>query len=89
VPAHDPVMARQGDTYYLYCTGNGISVWSSKDRLNWKREKPVFDASPAWAVEAVPGFKGHIWAPDISYFKGTYYLYYSVSAFGKILPVSG
>ena len=48
----------------------------------WKREKPVFDTLP-WAVQAVKGFTNHIWAPDISFYKGKYYLYYSVSAFGK------
>lgn len=48
----------------------------------WKREKPVFDTLP-WAVQAVKGFTNHIWAPDISFYKGQYYLYYSVSAFGK------
>jgi len=53
------------------------------DMKNWKKEKPVFDIPPAWAVETVAGFKGHIWAPDISFYKGQYYLYYSVSAFGK------
>jgi arabinan endo-1,5-alpha-L-arabinosidase len=58
-------------------------MWSSPDRVNWKREKPVFDQPPAWAVEAVPGFKGHIWAPDIFYHQDQYYLFYSVSAFGK------
>jgi len=31
----------------------------------------------------VPGFKNHIWAPDISYYNGQYYLYYAISAFGK------
>jgi arabinan endo-1,5-alpha-L-arabinosidase len=31
----------------------------------------------------VPGFKGHVWAPDISQHDGRYYLYYSISAFGK------
>jgi arabinan endo-1,5-alpha-L-arabinosidase len=31
----------------------------------------------------VPTFRGHIWAPDISYFDGKYFLYYAVSAFGK------
>jgi arabinan endo-1,5-alpha-L-arabinosidase len=61
----------------------GISVYSSTDRQTWQKERPVFDAAPAWAVEAIPGFKGHIWAPDISYHNGEYYLYYSVSAFGK------
>jgi arabinan endo-1,5-alpha-L-arabinosidase len=83
ISAHDPVMAKQGDTYYLFCTGRGITIWSSKDLKTWKSEKPVFDAAPEWAVQAVPTFRNHIWAPDISYYKGKYYLYYSVSAFGK------
>jgi arabinan endo-1,5-alpha-L-arabinosidase len=48
-----------------------------------KQQKPVFDKAPEWAVKAIPGFRGHIWAPDISYHNGEYYLYYSVSAFGK------
>jgi arabinan endo-1,5-alpha-L-arabinosidase len=83
ISVHDPVMAKEGDTYYVFCTGQGIDIWSSKDMKNWKREKPVFAEAPNWAINAVPGFKGHIWAPDISYYKGTYYLYYAVSAFGK------
>lgn len=83
IPVHDPVIIRQNDTYYIFCTGRGISVWSSKDMKNWQREKPVFSEPPAWAVKAVDGFRGHIWAPDISFFNGEYYLYYSVSAFGK------
>jgi len=80
---HDPVIIQQNDTYYVFCTGMGISVFSSPDMKNWKSEKPVFAYAPQWAVEAIPTFKGHIWAPDISYFNGEYYLYYSVSAFGK------
>ena len=83
ISVHDPVMIRQDGTYYLFATGMGISVWSSKDMKTWKREKSVFSSPPAWAVEAVPTFRGHIWAPDISFFDGKYYLYYSVSAFGK------
>ncbi|HOV71432.1 MAG TPA: family 43 glycosylhydrolase, partial [Dysgonamonadaceae bacterium] len=57
--------------------------WSSPDMVNWKKEQPVFARPPQWAVEAVPGFNGHIWAPDISFFNNEYYLYYSVSTFGK------
>jgi arabinan endo-1,5-alpha-L-arabinosidase len=83
IRVHDPVLAKHGDTYYLFCTGMGISMFSSKDLKQWKKEAPVFDSPPTWAVAAVPGFKGHIWAPDISYNNGEYYLYYSVSAFGK------
>lgn len=80
---HDPVMIREGDTYYMFTTGWGISVFSSSDRKTWKREKPVFEEAPAWAVEAVPDFRGHVWAPDIAHYRGQYYLYYSVSSFGK------
>jgi len=83
IPAHDPVMIKQDSIYYMFCTGFGISVYSSKDMKSWQREKAVFDKAPDWAVKAIPGFKGHIWAPDISYHNGMYYLYYAVSAFGK------
>lgn len=83
ISVHDPVMAKHNNTYYIFCTGRGIGVWSSTDMKEWKREQPVFSEPPKWAVEAVAGFRGHIWAPDISFFKGKYYLYYSVSAFGK------
>jgi arabinan endo-1,5-alpha-L-arabinosidase len=80
---HDPVMIKQDDTYFLFATGNGVSVFSSKDMKTWKKQKSVFDFGPEWAMKAVEGFKGHIWAPDINYINGKYYLYYSVSAFGK------
>jgi arabinan endo-1,5-alpha-L-arabinosidase len=83
IRVHDPVMAREGDTYYLFCTGMGISVFSSKDMVNWKSEKPVFEKAPEWAVKTIQQFKGHIWAPDITFQNGLYHLYYSVSAFGK------
>ncbi|GAA4377433.1 arabinan endo-1,5-alpha-L-arabinosidase [Hymenobacter koreensis] len=84
IPAHDPVLIRQNGTYYMFGTGKGITVWSSRDRQTWKPEKPVFASAPAWAVQAVPGFRdNHIWAPDISYHDGLYYLFYSISAFGK------
>ena len=83
IPVHDPVMIKQDSVYYLFCTGMGISMWSSMNKVDWKKEKPVFTQPPAWAVKAIPTYRGHTWAPDISYHNGQYYLYYSVSAFGK------
>jgi len=85
VPVHDPVMIREGDTYYLFTTGRGISVWSSPDMVDWNRLPPVHETSPTWADDVVPGFgpRGNIWAPDITYRDGLYYLYYSISAFGR------
>lgn len=83
IRVHDPVMIKQDSMYYLFCTGWGISVYSSKDMEYWNREERVFEETPAWALEAVEGFRGHIWAPDIAYYNGKYYLYYSISSFGK------
>src|SRR6476619_7281486 len=83
ISVHDPVIIRQDSTYYIFCTGFGISVFSSTDMKNWKKEKAVFDTAPQWAVKEIPGFRGHIWAPDIIYHNGQYYLYYAVSAIGK------
>ncbi len=80
---HDPVMIRQDSTYYIFCTGWGINAFSSTDMKHWRRQSPVFAKAPAWAVQAIPDFKGHIWAPDISFHNGQFYLYYAVSAFGK------
>lgn len=80
---HDPVLTKEKGSYYLFATGQGITVMSSKDLKNWKPEAPVFAQAPEWAVKAVPTFTGHIWAPDIAYHNGKYLLYYSISAFGK------
>lgn len=83
IGVHDPVMIKQGDTYYLYCTGWGITVYSTKDLKEWKKEERVFAKPPQWAQETVTDFSGHIWAPDISLYDGKYYLYYSISSFAK------
>ena len=83
VEAHDPVLAKEGDTYYLYHTGRGVRVKSSQDLVSWKEEAPVFAQTPAWVAEMLPKFDGHIWAPDIFRHNGVFYLYYSVSAFGR------
>ena len=77
---HDPVMAKDGDTYYVFSTGDGISVMSSKDLIKWKEEEPVFPSVPEWTKSALPGFGNHIWAPDIIFHEGEYHLFYSCNA---------
>jgi arabinan endo-1,5-alpha-L-arabinosidase len=84
VSVHDPAMIKEGDTYYLFSTGPGITFYSSTDMLNWHPEGRVFPGEPAWARAVAPGFNDHIWAPDIQYHDGKYYLYYAVSGFGKL-----
>lgn len=80
---HDPVIIKQDSVYYLFSTGWGISKFSSTDLMNWAKEKPIFETPPTWAIETVKGFKGHIWAPDILFYRDKYYLFYSISTFGK------
>ena len=89
-PAHDPVMIKQDDIYYLFTTGG--SVASSTDMQNWKREYNVFEKAPEWITqEIIPNFRGGggYWAPDIQLVNGTYYLFYSFSAFAKNTSVIG
>ncbi|MEX0646729.1 MAG: arabinan endo-1,5-alpha-L-arabinosidase [Balneolaceae bacterium] len=83
IRVHDPTIIQQDDMYYIFNTGRGISSWSSPDMENWKRLDPVFISAPEWTNDVVDGFRNHIWAPSIIEHDGTYYLYYSISAFGK------
>ncbi len=80
---HDPVIIKQDDTYYVYCTGARIPTRSSKDLFEWKRVKPsaLLD-TPKWVRDYLPNVTD-LWAPDISFFNGKYYMYYSASTFGS------
>ena len=80
---HDPCVIKQGDTYYIFSTGPGVPIRRSKDLIHWEMAGRVFSADvPKWAVDEIPGSTS-LWAPDIAYLNGRYYLYYSVSTFGK------
>jgi arabinan endo-1,5-alpha-L-arabinosidase len=83
---HDPSIAHEGSTYYVFATTSKPSdgqfpVRCSNDLLAWKLCGHVFDSIPAWIHEASPTTR-ELWAPDISYFRGKYHLYYAYSAFG-------
>jgi len=83
---HDPVIAKEGDTYYLFCTGGRagegiIPVRTSKDMRKWTFAGYALKDLPEWAKKEVPKAR-NAWAPDISYFNGKFHLYYSISSFG-------
>lgn len=86
---HDPVMIKAGSTYYIFATGNGVSVKTSTDRITWKNAGRAFATAPAWHVQEVPGATASLWAPDISFRDGKYWLYYSVSTFGSRVSAIG
>jgi beta-xylosidase len=74
----DPSIRLFGDTYYIYPTSDkpnwqttDFSVWSSKNLVEWKKERMILDVANdlKWAkVEA--------WAPDVIERNGTYYMYF-------------
>jgi len=49
---HDPVLAKEGDTYYLYCTGMGIDAFSSTDLKKWEKLAPCVKELPQVIIEA-------------------------------------
>ncbi len=90
---HDPVIIKEGDTYHVFGSGgwNGrpqISWRTSTDLIHWRDNGDPFDELPKWAFDAVPGAES-MWAPDISYYNGLFYLYYSVSTGGSMRSVTG
>ncbi len=84
VYVHDPVMAYEDGRYYLFATGEGIAHMESADRKTWTvhREGILTDV-PAWTHDSVPGFKSHVWAPDVIRYHGKWWLAYSCSTFGR------
>ena len=91
---HDPSIVRQGTTYYSFSTDPGaptsafLVMRCSSDHVQWKICGQVFDQIPAWVKTQVPGVV-NLWAPDISFFNGTYHLYYAGSTFGSNTSVIG
>lgn len=78
---HDPVMIKQDSLYYLFMTHGGVA--KSSDLENWTRIEPL-PRNLEWVTDdIIPGYRGGFWAPDIQFYDGLYYLYYSPSAFGK------
>src|SRR5208282_603955 len=85
---HDPSIAKDGDTWYLFGTANGpdrkgeLPIRCSQDLHHWRLCGSVFEKIPDWITQTSPATK-ELWAPDISYFHGEFHLYYAFSVFGK------
>jgi hypothetical protein len=89
---HDPgTLIKNGNSYFIYGDGQGISALTSTDLRNWTAASTVFPANnpPAWTTNNIAGFTGYFWAPDIAYFNGQYNLYYACSQWGTINSAIG
>ena len=60
---------------------------SSDDLEHWRFEGRVLEQTPQWALDK--GFSGMPWAPDVQYYNGQYYVYYSYSLFGRNVSAIG
>jgi arabinan endo-1,5-alpha-L-arabinosidase len=91
---HDPSMIKQGHVYYLFSTGDAtvaggnIQIRTSTDLKHWKYTGTVFQDIPRWVAGQVDGVTS-LWAPDISYYGGSYHLNYAASTFGSNNSVIG
>jgi arabinan endo-1,5-alpha-L-arabinosidase len=94
VMLRDPSMIKLANgTYYAFSTSlnapyKGLEMRSSPDRIHFSNAGFVFKTLPAW-TNAYDGNTGDMWAPDISYHNGKYWLYYAVSTFGSEVSAIG
>jgi arabinan endo-1,5-alpha-L-arabinosidase len=86
----DPSIIYSNDGYwYMYCTtdplngndktGNNfnfrlIPILRSSDLVNWTYEGDAFSERPGWVAD-----DAGLWAPEIRFLNGQYYLYYTAS----------
>lgn len=76
----DPSMIRVDDTYYIASSTfewfPGVRVHESKDLVNWKLSTSILDRIELLDMKGNP-CSGGIWAPDLSYADGKYWLIYT------------
>ncbi len=94
VTVHDPSMVKiSSGIYYVFSTSlttpyAGIEERQSSDRVNFTNAGNAFSSLPSW-VSTYNGGNGQMWAPDVSYHNGKYYMYYAVSSFGSQVSAIG
>ncbi|MEN3310249.1 MAG: arabinan endo,5-alpha-L-arabinosidase [Micromonosporaceae bacterium] len=80
---HDPsVVKTPTGGYILTHTGANLTIKTSADRTAWRDAGAVFPNGASWTLPYTGGSR-QLWAPDISFHNGQYYLYYAASTFGS------
>ncbi|ROT29381.1 family 43 glycosylhydrolase [Micromonospora sp. HM5-17] len=83
IGVHDPAVVKTpAGGYLLAHTGDDIALKTSTDRVTFRNAGTVFPGGAPWTSAYTNGSR-NLWAPDISYHNGRYYLYYSASTFGS------
>ncbi|UFT98655.1 family 43 glycosylhydrolase [Radiobacillus kanasensis] len=89
----DPAIIKGKDGYfYAYGTEDAwgdqsetklVPILRSSNLVDWEYAGEAFQTKPSWKGS------GSIWAPDITFYKEKYYLYYSLSIWGDANPGIG
>lgn len=83
IGVHDPTAVKRPTGGYLVAhTGDNIALKTSADRTAFRNAGQAFPGGASWTTTYTNGGR-NLWAPDISYRNGQYYLYYSASSFGS------
>jgi arabinan endo-1,5-alpha-L-arabinosidase len=80
---HDPSAVKTASgSYLVFATGNNLAIKTSTDRTAWRDAGVVWPNGAPWTTTYTAGSRT-LWAPDISFHNGQYYLYYAASTFGS------
>ena len=69
----DPHVLKYNGEYYMYTSGDPIVVHQSKDLVHWKSLGAALKSTPGTWNEA------DVWAPEVIYRNGTFYMFYTAS----------
>jgi len=90
----DPTVVRDPKSKLFYAFGTAdnwgdekgtrwVPMLVSQDLTEWKYVKDALKGRPTWKK------KGGVWAPDVNYVDGKYYMYYAFSTWGDPNPGIG
>jgi arabinan endo-1,5-alpha-L-arabinosidase len=84
VVTHDPSIIKEGNTWWIFETGQGLPVKYSPNGTSWTQGVRLFNAEKSWWRTWAPNMNAlDVWAPDIQRFGNRTWCYYSVSEFGR------
>lgn len=77
----DPTVVRVGNDYYMthscFEFAPGFLIWHSTDLVNWE---PI--------AKALTEYAGNVWAPDLTYYNGQFYIYAPIDEEIMVLTAS-
>ena len=81
IHAHDPTFIHAGNCYYIMATGGGIKKLCNDKSTG---AGSLFHGPlPNWIKNITGKLPGGLWAPDINFINGEYYVYYAAAIWNQ------